>query len=227
MQKVPFKYGEIVTGEYFTNRESEIKRLHNNFYSLQNTIIISPRRYGKSSLIKEACSHFNEKDYVICNMDLMGTYNPEMFFNKFATAVIKSTSSRLEDFTRTIKNLFSSAKLSFNPGIEGGPTIELGLSFIEQNTEYLINIAQHVSETKKKKIIFCIDEFQNISKFKESENLQGMLRASWQGHNDVCYVLFGSKYSKSKICLFISLETPFLLKKLNPISYWITFKMHL
>ena len=49
----PFKYGKIVTGDNFINRTEDIKRIQNNIAAGINTILISPRRWGKSSLIKQ------------------------------------------------------------------------------------------------------------------------------------------------------------------------------
>ncbi len=52
--KAPFVYGKLALEIDFTNREEEISRLKNNFNSLINTVIISPRRWGKTSLVKFA-----------------------------------------------------------------------------------------------------------------------------------------------------------------------------
>jgi len=65
MKTSPFKFGELVTGIHFTNRDAEIKHLQNNFRSLQNPIIISPRRYGKSSLVKEAAERYSLKRKIL------------------------------------------------------------------------------------------------------------------------------------------------------------------
>ena len=106
MKKNPFKFGEIVTGQYFTNRDGEIEKLQNNFISLQNTIIISPRRYGKSSLVKESTERFlkNEKGYYFCFFDFMYIYTEEEFYNQFATTILKATSNNIEEFLQLTKN---------------------------------------------------------------------------------------------------------------------------
>ncbi|MEA2081432.1 MAG: hypothetical protein U9O97_01640 [Elusimicrobiota bacterium] len=52
-QKNPFIYGEEVKGKYFCNRKSEIKELLRDIKNSQNITIFSPRRFGKTSLIKE------------------------------------------------------------------------------------------------------------------------------------------------------------------------------
>ena len=51
--KNPFVYGKIVSGEYFCNRDKEVKELAAEIITCQNIIIFSPRRYGKTSLIRQ------------------------------------------------------------------------------------------------------------------------------------------------------------------------------
>ncbi len=194
MKQVPFKFGEIVTGKHFTNREDEIAKLQSNFISLQNTIIISPRRYGKSSLVKEAAERFvkEEKGFVFCFFDLMYIYSEEEFYNKFATTILRASSNKVEEFLQLVRNLIKGARVTINTGT-GEPALEFGINYINDNIETILNLPQTIARRKKKKIIICIDEFQNIPRFEQHEKLQDRLRATWQHHQNVGYVLFGSK----------------------------------
>ena len=194
MNDIPFKFGEVVTGKHFTNREDEIDKLQSNFISLQNTIIISPRRYGKSSLVMEAANRFlkKEKGYSICFLDLMYLYSEEEFYNQFATKILRATSNKVEEFLQLAKNIIKGARVTINTGT-GEPSLELGVNYIKDNIDIILNLPQTVSRRKKKKIIICIDEFQNLARFDRYENLQGRLRSVWQHHRDVGYLLYGSK----------------------------------
>ncbi|MCK5136568.1 MAG: ATP-binding protein [Bacteroidales bacterium] len=194
MKQVPFKFGEVVTGEHFTNREDEINKLRSNFISLQNTIIISPRRYGKSSLVKEAAERFvqKEKGYFFCFFDLMYIYSEEEFYNQFATKILKATSNKVEEFLQLAKNVLKGTRVTINTGT-GEPALELGVNYIKDNIDTILNLPQIIAGKKKKKVIICIDEFQNISRFKQHEKLQGRLRSIWQHHKNVGYLLYGSK----------------------------------
>jgi hypothetical protein len=58
----PFKFGNLVNDIYFINRKIEISRLQNNFQSGNNTILISPRRWGKSSLVAMAAKLLNDSN---------------------------------------------------------------------------------------------------------------------------------------------------------------------
>ena len=48
-----FIFGKPVDGEYFTDREEETKRLAANFRGGVSTFLLSPRRWGKTSLVKK------------------------------------------------------------------------------------------------------------------------------------------------------------------------------
>jgi hypothetical protein len=196
MEHVPFKFGEVVTGKLFTNREEEIKKLQQNFLSTQNTIIISPRRYGKSSLVKEAARRFrdSEKEYIFCFLDLMNVYSEEEFYNTFATKILKAGSTKVEELLQSAKNFIKGARITINAGT-GEPAVEFGLNYIRDNVESILNLPQLLTERKKKKYIICIDEFQNISRFEGHQKLQGRLRSIWQHHVNTGYVLYGSNQS--------------------------------
>ena len=66
----PFVYGTSVSGENFTDRVNETTRIKKNFSSGINTILISPRRLGKTSLVKKVISELDGKDPVIVFMDI-------------------------------------------------------------------------------------------------------------------------------------------------------------
>ncbi|HER08947.1 MAG TPA: ATP-binding protein [Bacteroides sp.] len=209
MKQAPFKFGEVVSGEHFTDRDEEIKALHNNFVAMQNTIIISPRRYGKSSLVKEAVERFTrkEKGYFFIFLDLMYVYSEEEFYNQLATRILKTTSGRIEEFIQLAKNLLKGTRVTINTGT-GEPSLEFGLHYVRDNIEHILNLPQIIARRKKKKVIVCMDEFQHISRFEQHENLQGRLRSIWQHHKDAGYLLYGSKQSMMRE-IFHHANSPF------------------
>ena len=60
--EIPFVYGKIVSDNDFTDREEETRKLVSNFLSQTNTAIISPRRWGKSSLVNKAIESVQVRD---------------------------------------------------------------------------------------------------------------------------------------------------------------------
>jgi len=78
----PFVFGRIAKDENFSDRESETDHLVTNFSSLINTVIISPRRWGKSSLVEKAIKIAGKKDESInfCSLDLFSVRSEEQFY---------------------------------------------------------------------------------------------------------------------------------------------------
>ena len=72
--KNPFVYGEEVTGEAFWNRGNEIKELTQDIKNGQNVIIFSTRRYGKTSLIKNALEKVRREGVLTVYGDLSRPY---------------------------------------------------------------------------------------------------------------------------------------------------------
>jgi hypothetical protein len=57
----------------------------------------------------------------------------------------------------------------------------------------ILDLPQALAKDMGKKIVVCIDEFQNIHEYADSLAFQRTLRAHWQTHDKVCYCLYGSK----------------------------------
>ena len=92
--EVPFVFGVRVEGDAFTDRREETARLKANFMYGVNTILISPRRMGKTSLVDKVCSLVESEDIKIARVDAFGCRSEQDFINAFATAIVRATSSR-------------------------------------------------------------------------------------------------------------------------------------
>ena len=90
----PFVYGRVVVDEHFINRTDEVKKLRQNFRSGINTIIVSPRRWGKSSLVRKVITDFPGSQIRFCQLDLFNIRTEQEFYESFARAVLKSTSNK-------------------------------------------------------------------------------------------------------------------------------------
>lgn len=67
--EAPFVYGRIADDLNFTDREDEVALLTQNFKNLINTIIISPRRWGKTSLVNKCARLLSEESKDILDSD--------------------------------------------------------------------------------------------------------------------------------------------------------------
>jgi len=195
--ETPFIFGKIATNKNFTDREQECADLILNFKSLINTILISPRRWGKSSLVNKAAKLAMEQDKKlrICYIDLFNVRNEEDFYSLLAQKVIAATSSKWEEAIESAKKFFSHLvpKISIGAEITNELTIDFDWEEVDRNPEEILDLAEKIALQKGIKIVICVDEFQNIAEFREPEYFQKKLRSHWQHHQNVAYCLYGSK----------------------------------
>lgn len=193
--QTPFNFGRTVKTEYFTNREQEVKKLSANFENRINTTIISPRRWGKSSLVEKVAGQVKSKHLKIAKIDLFGLRTEEEFYSALATAVIKVTSTKTEEWIETGKKFLKNItpKFTVNLGEEQNFSMQLDIDAIKKYYRELLDLPEKIAREKNIDIVICIDEFQNISAFEHPEAIQKKLRSVWQHHERVTYCLYGSK----------------------------------
>lgn len=199
MTPVPFKFGKIVDSENFTDRVSETRHLRNNFLGLVNTAIISPRRWGKSSLVRRAIDSVKEDydSYVFVNVDLFNANTPESFYKTLASATIHDTSTVIEEAMRTAKKFLSSLAPSVQINADNIFSLSLGVKISQDSPtcDEILDLPQKIAKEKDLKVIVCIDEFQIVGDYPDTLAFQRKLRSHWQGHDDVAYCLYGSKFN--------------------------------
>lgn len=194
--KSPFQFGRVVVGDTFTDRSSEIKRLKANIENNVHTMLISPRRWGKSSLVKQTALHLEKnKKIKFCFIDLFKTRNEEDFYSSYTRAIIKAISSKTEEIAALAKSFLGRLTPRISLGTD--PLSDFEITFdmkgMKQNYEDVLNLPEKIAEKKDINLIICIDEFQNLGHFDEPVLFQKRLRAVWQHHQRVAYILYGSK----------------------------------
>ena len=209
---LPFIYGKIAEIQEFTDREEECKRLAQNFFSLVNTTVVSPRRWGKSSLVKKVAGQImsDYKDIRVCSLDVFNVRDESEFYANFAQSVIKVTSSRWEEWVENSKVFLSRLlpKVSFSPDNQAEISFGVEWEELKKNPDEIIDLAETIAKAKGIKIVVCIDEFQSIGNFDNSLAFQRKLRAHWQHHQHVAYCLYGSK-RHMLLDIFSNPEMPF------------------
>lgn len=195
--ETPFVFGKIATEKNFTDREQETDCLVAHFTSLVNTIIISPRRWGKSSLVSRAAKLAMEQEsrLRICHIDLFNVRNEEHFYSLLAQKVIAATSSKWEEAIENTKKFFSRLvpKISLGTAPANEITIDFDWEDVKSNPDEILDLAEKIAKEKGLKIVICVDEFQNIAEFDDPDYFQKRLRSHWQLHQYVAYCLYGSK----------------------------------
>ncbi len=193
--ETPFVFGIKVKGDAFTDRREETENLRMNFTYGVNTILISPRRMGKTSLVDKVCSIVENENIRIVKIDAFGCRSENDFINAFATAVIRATSDKWEEWMQNAKMFLSRfvPKISLGPDPLSDFSVALEYNSDNRSTEEILQLPEVIAQSKGIKIIVCIDEFQQIGDFYESLTFQKKLRSVWQHQSNVTYCLYGSR----------------------------------
>lgn len=191
----PFVFGISVDSSHFIGRENEIERLSANFRYGVNTIMISPRRIGKTSLVKHVSKFVENKEIKIVHLDIFSCRTEYDFLNMFAASLIQQTASHVDEWRQSIRDFLSrvSPKITLSPDPTQEFSISLGITPKSYKPEEILNLPELIAEKKGYHIIICIDEFQQIGDFPDSLTVQKRMRTVWQHQGNVSYCLYGSK----------------------------------
>ena len=208
----PFVFGKIAKGKSFINRKPELKQLTGNFKSGINTMIISPRRWGKSSLVLKAAEQVTQdrKKIKVCHLDMYRIQDEQHFFESFTYEVLKASSNMWQDWISTAKELLKGIVSSVSIGTDPSQDFSLKISWenIKKEENAILELPERIAKQKKIKFVICIDEFQKVAEFKNSMFFLERLRSHWQGQKNTCYCLSGSKRNVLTD-LFTSQSQPF------------------
>lgn len=190
-----FVFGVSVSDYNFIGRKEEIRRLKMNFEEGINTILISPRLWGKTSLVKKVCEVVDRKKVIPVFVDIFKCKTEYEFYNALAEAVLKQTASKAELWMDNARDFIArlSPKVSFSPEPNSEFALSLGISPKTHAPEEILSLAEEIAQKKQKRIVVCIDEFQQIGEMADSVSIQKRLRSVWQHQRLTSYCLFGSK----------------------------------
>ncbi|HRM56352.1 MAG TPA: hypothetical protein PLP97_03740 [Prevotella sp.] len=143
-----FVYGMSVGGDNFTDRIEETKRIKLDFENSINVILISPRRMGKTSLIKKVISEMDSPEIKVVYMDIYDCRSEYDFYNRFAETMMKSTGNQLEQVMENIKRFLVrvSPKLSFSPEPNSEFSVSLGITSKDYSPEEILDLPERIAK---------------------------------------------------------------------------------
>lgn len=230
MMNRAFVYGTSVEGENFTDRVKETKRLKLDFENGINVILISPRRMGKSSIVKKVKAEITDPAIKVVFMDIYDCRNEYDLYNRFASQLMKQTASKTEQVIENVKRFLVrlTPKISFSPAPLSEISLSLGITPQNYQPEEILQLPELIAQEQRIHLIICIDEFQQIGEFEDSMTVQKRLRGIWQHQRNVSYCLFGSKkhlmtnlFQNSKMPFYQFGEMMYLDK--IPTADWVSF----
>jgi uncharacterized protein len=229
----PFIFGKMVLKNEFTDREKEMEWLKRNLLSGVNSILISPRRWGKTSLVNQTVENIKQEKkgkYIVCSIDLFNIRNEQEFYETLVRETIKASSTKWEEMVDTAKTLFRKIIPKITLSTEQNSEFSLSLNWdeIKQNADEILDFPERICAAKNIKMIICLDEFQNISFFDDQLAFQKKLRAHWQRHSNTTYCLYGSKrhllmdFFTSPSMPFYKFGDIYFMEKI-PLKHWLDF----
>ena len=226
----PFIFGKAADGTFFTDRTEDARRLSTNLTHGINTTLISPRRWGKTSLVKKVISDTKWDGINPVFIDIFQCKSEYEFYHTFATAVLKQTSTKIEEWIEMGKTMLSNISPKFSFGSD--PMNDFSLSF-EWNPKSdtasdILALPEKIAGKKKTRIVIFLDEFQQIADFADTKSFQKKARSIWQHQQNVTYCMFGSKKHlmeyifNDKSMPFFKFSDLIFLKKI-PTEEWVPF----
>ncbi len=192
----PFKYGKIVSGDDFADREKETKQLVNDIESGQNILLYSPRRYGKSSLILRVLEKIKQDGMLTSYVDLYGCLTISDFVEKLIKETVVPSQGTFKKISAFFKENLSGIEPEIVLKSDGSASVRFKKELESKGTEVVLSkvldAPQILAENKKKRVVVAFDEFQEISHM-DGTNIEKMMRSCFQRHKDVTYLFAGSK----------------------------------
>ena len=230
----PFVYGELAEKENFIDRDEDRKRLKNFLRNGVNVMLISPRRWGKSSLVRQSMKELMEEDNQVrvCYIDAFSVTSVSEFLNAFASAVIEATSSTLEKRFEDIKRFIHTVtpSVTIKDDVLNSFTFDLKIQPLEQSAQEILKLPETIAVAKNIHVIVCIDEFQQLATLAGWKSLEGKMRSEWQLQHHTTYCFYGSK-RHMMMDIFGNANNPFyrfgqvlFLQKISK-EYWIPYIM--
>lgn len=192
----PFKYGGIVTGEDFADREKELKLLIKELTSGQNILLYSPRRYGKSSLMMMVLELLQKKGVMTAFIDVYGCVSLSDLIDKLIEETVVSAYGTMDKIVNFLKSALSGfrAEVTINP--DGSLKIsyrrEIAAAGEKQVLPKVLDAPEKLAKAKNKSLVVVFDEFQEITNL-NGTLLENLMRTHFQHHKHVTYVFMGSK----------------------------------
>lgn len=188
----PFITSGYVSPEYFCDREDETRQLTQNIQGHSHTVLISPRRMGKTGLIEHCFNQDIIKDnYHTFFIDIYPTMNLNDFVFLLGNRICRSLKAKdkqlMELFVKVVKSI------QFTIGFDetGMMNGSFGLGDIKDSQKSLEEIFQYLEEAKRPCVV-AIDEFQQIEKYPE-KNVEALLRTYIQHCNNATFIFAGSQ----------------------------------
>lgn len=200
----PFVYGEVVPPSAFVDRELELERLVQDLGDGQKVFLISPRRYGKSSLIRQTLRTLARRGVLTAEVTVSSYSSYLAFLEGFTRALVaagipRAGPDRWDRARAWLQGVIRSTRpdVRFPPGA-GGASPRVSFPAVRSSRDVSVLASEvfalpgRLAEARRRPLVVALDEFQAIAAF-DGKSVEHALRAAIQHQRDVGYVFAGSE----------------------------------
>jgi len=188
----PFVYGEVVPASAFVDRVRELDRLVADLAAAQKIFLISPRRYGKSSLIRHALAAMAKRGALAVEVTVSSFSSYVAFLEGYARA-LTAAETRADRVRAWLRDAVRSSKAEVAGDRVAFPNARTDRD-IARLAEEVFGLPAHLARARRRRVVVALDEFQAIGGF-DGGSVEHALRAAVQQQRDVGYVFAGSEPS--------------------------------
>jgi uncharacterized protein len=197
----PFVYGEVVPAAAFVDRVAELDRLVGDLTAAQKVFLISPRRYGKSSLIRRALAVMSRRGVLTVEVTVSSFSSYVAFLEGYARALV-AAETRWDRARTWLREAIRSARAEVRYSPDQSPLGALAVSFpgvrsdrdISRLAQEVFALPARLAERQGRQVVVALDEFQAIGGF-NGGSVEHAMRAAVQHQREVGYVFAGSEPS--------------------------------
>lgn len=204
----PFLIYGYAGPDYFCDRKEDTQKLISALRNGRNITLMSPRRMGKTGLIKNAFYqiHQEEPEAACFYMDIFSTTCLNDFIILFGQTVIGKLDTLSQKALTTLTGFFRSCRIVFSSDPLNG-TPQATLDFQPSQAQATLKEIFEYLEHSGKECYIAIDEFQQITDYPE-KGVEGLLRSYIQFLPHVHFIFSGSKQHLMDE-IFTSAKRPF------------------
>lgn len=208
----PFQFGTLATNANFIDRVEDRALLKQLLSSHINVMLISPRRWGKSSLVRKAMEELVVEDEKtkVCFIDAFSIGSEAEFYRTFASQVIACASTKVERWIDDARRFLTGVipQVVVNDQVTDFMAFDLKFAPQERDKMTILQLPETLARERGIRIVVCIDEFQQLAALPEYRDMEGKMRSAWQQQQQTSYCLYGSKRNMM-LNIFNNSNSPF------------------
>lgn len=210
----PFITQRVISyGEPFCDREEEIGKILESASRGEAVCLLSPRRYGKSSLMNQVLGKLRRQNWVTLQLDLMNIFSLDAFVERLEAEYASALS-----YTERVWTRAREAATGMRPRMEvdplsGRPSVTIDLLGPQSSAESrLLNVLRAVIALPEKTgapVCLAMDEFQQIASFGPGSQIEGVIRSVFQYRPDTFFPFFLGSRRHALRLMFENESAPF------------------